>query len=424
MASSHYEQGKDYYEKGAYSKAVMHFSLSATEDGQKPALHAMMAYCHYELGHFAQALDCCKKAEERGEQLKHYGIAKLKTKISTGKKEAWRRWRSLFDDTQKNLLANTKPSKMSAADAALKAICGDSFAIQSVIARIKQIADCSATVLIRGETGTGKELVAKAIHAYSQSSGKPFVSVNCGAFVETLLESELFGHKKGAFTGAIRDKVGKMVDVGRGSFFLDEVGDMSMQMQVKLLRALQDRRVVRVGGTKEEYVHARFIAATNRNLEAMVESGEFREDLYYRLNVIPILIPPLRERKEDIPLLVGRLVALYAKKFKKQIPLTIEGDALEVLVNHTWPGNVRELENVVCRIIALIPKIKTSLNVEDVNDALLHHEDSWATFLENHKALLLDVLNHTGWNLYETARFLEVDLPTVQRALRVLQVDK
>jgi two-component system, NtrC family, response regulator PilR len=216
---------------------------------------------------------------------------------------------------------------------------------------VNRIAPTDSTVLITGESGTGKELIARAIHYNSLRADQAFVPINCGAFTETLLESELFGHLKGSFTNAIADRKGVFESADRGTLFLDEVGELSISTQVKLLRVLETRMFKPVGGTKETKVDVRFITATNRNLQQMVAEGQFREDLFYRLNVIPVELPPLRERKDDIPLLAGHFLARFAKRMNKQIT-GIDDAVIERLLAYSWPGNVRELENTIERAVA------------------------------------------------------------------------
>jgi len=227
-------------------------------------------------------------------------------------------------------------------------IVGNSPKMQEVFKQIGKVAESDATVLIRGESGTGKELVAKAIHHHSNRKNKPFIVVNCAAIPETLLESELFGHEKGAFTDAYARRIGKFEQAQDGTIFLDEIGDMSLNLQAKLLRILQEKTFSRVGGNETIVSNARVLAATNRNLEKLVETGEFREDLFYRLNVVTIWLPPLRERKEDIPLLADYFVAKYAEKYKKDVR-GVSKEVLELFLDYDWPGNVRELENAVAR---------------------------------------------------------------------------
>jgi two-component system response regulator PilR (NtrC family) len=232
-------------------------------------------------------------------------------------------------------------------------IIGRSSKMQEIFSIVQRIAKTTSTVLISGESGTGKELIARAIHYNSGRRGK-FVSINCGALPETLLESELFGHERGAFTGAIREKRGLFHEADRGTIFLDEIGETSTAMQIKLLRVLQDRLVRRVGSNTEQQVDVRVIAATNRDLTESIRSGTFREDLFYRINVIPIALPPLRQRRDDIPLLVEHFVA----KFSKNLGVNqkrISADAVRAIEKYHWPGNVRELENVIERMIALEP---------------------------------------------------------------------
>tara|TARA_B110001454_G_C12723220_1_gene435930 strand:+ start:12971 stop:14374 length:1404 start_codon:yes stop_codon:yes gene_type:complete len=234
----------------------------------------------------------------------------------------------------------------------LDSIVGKSPAINSVFELVKVVAPASASVLISGESGSGKELVARALHNASPRKNKPFIAINCTAIPEHLLESELFGHVKGSFTGAVSDKKGLFEEANHGTLFLDEIGDMSLQLQAKLLRVLQDRQIRAVGSNTHKDIDVRIIAATHRDLKIMAKDGKFREDLFYRLNVVPIRVPPLRERLEDIPMLVDSFI----KKFAIRNGSTVEGatpEAMSVLMAHPWPGNVRELENVIERAIVL-----------------------------------------------------------------------
>lgn len=233
-------------------------------------------------------------------------------------------------------------------------IVGKTKVMKNIFSLIKQVADSKLTVLIQGESGTGKELVAKAVHFNSSRKNKPFIDVNCAAIPDTLMESELFGHQKGAFTGAYERKLGRFELANGGTLFLDEIGDLSLSNQSKILRFLQERQFTTIGGSKPVMVDVRVIAATNKNLEKSMRDGSFRDDLYYRMNVFPIFIPPLRERKEDIPLLVNHFIRKSAQQGKDV--KGISHKALELLINYHWPGNVRELENVVERAVALCSK--------------------------------------------------------------------
>lgn len=228
-------------------------------------------------------------------------------------------------------------------------IIGQSGKMQDVFKMVEKVCDGDTTVLIRGESGTGKELIAQAIHQYSPRSEKPLIAMNCGAIPENLLESELFGYEKGAFTGADRTKIGKFEQAGKGTIFLDEIGDLSPSLQVKLLRVIQSKHFERVGGTESIPLGARIIAATHRNLEESLKKGDFREDLYYRINVFPIFLPPLRERREDIPDLVEHFMDSFGTDGKVEIT----AEAQQILKDYDWPGNVRELENVIERAVIL-----------------------------------------------------------------------
>ena len=231
-------------------------------------------------------------------------------------------------------------------------IIGSSGALGTVLSVVKKVAKSNATILVRGETGTGKELIAGAIHYNSLRSGRNFVKVNCAALQENLLESELFGHEKGAFTGADKQRVGRFEQADGGTLFLDEIGDMSANTKAKILRVLQEHEFERLGGTRTLKVDVRLIAATNRDLPTMVEAGTFREDLYYRLNVVAIEMPPLRERKEDVGALAGFFIKRFAGELKKKMD-GLDPDALKLLMRYHWPGNIRELENAIERAALL-----------------------------------------------------------------------
>jgi DNA-binding NtrC family response regulator len=240
-------------------------------------------------------------------------------------------------------------------------IIGKGKAIQDIFAKIKQIADSKTTVLITGESGTGKELIAKSIHYHSSRNNKPFIAINCAAIPDTLIESELFGHEKGAFTDASAKRAGQFELANEGTLFLDEIGDLSFATQTKILRVLQEKEFFRVGGTKTIKVDVRLIAATNKDLEKATREGKFREDLFYRINVIPIYLPPLRERKEDIQLLIDHFINKKSIDGRKR---RFSQEAIDIMLNYNWPGNIRELENVIERVVTLTPD--DLINVEDL----------------------------------------------------------
>jgi DNA-binding NtrC family response regulator len=294
----------------------------------------------------------------------------------------------------------------------LDELVGGSPAMRRVYEVIRQVATSTATVLITGESGTGKELVARAIHRQGPRADRPFVAVNCGALPSELLESELFGHERGAFTGAHAKKLGKFEVAHGGTLFLDEVGTLRLDLQPKLLRAIQSREVERLGGTRSTRVDVRFIAATNAELRQAVVEGRFREDLYYRLNVLPIAVPPLRDRREDIVLLARHFLAKYARQFGKPVTQISPG-ALTLLQQYQWPGNVRELENIIQRSVALSSDRMVQLDDIPFDLALGPGRNTWddrLTFREARqefeRQLILRALDRAGGNQTEAARRL------------------
>jgi two-component system response regulator PilR (NtrC family) len=307
-------------------------------------------------------------------------------------------------------------------------IIGKSPAISQIFDMIKAVADTESTVLITGKSGTGKELVAKALHFNSKRNNKPFIPVNCGAISDNLIESELFGHKKGAFTGAVSDKEGFMKAAEGGSLFLDEISDMPLQLQVKLLRAIQEKEFTPVGTTTALPVNIRFIASTNKDLQEQVEKGDFREDLFYRLNVIDIHLPSLKEREEDIPLLADHFVDKYRKQMNKGIK-GISNEALRALVGHDWKGEVRELENVIER--AVIFCNEDFINPKDLPstfqaDGGLADFSATGSLDESVKRFEKDIIMHAletnDYNKEKTAEALQVGLSTLYRKMKELNI--
>ena len=276
-------------------------------------------------------------------------------------------------------------------------IIGNSPALEFVLAEVERVAPTDSTVLVLGETGTGKELIARAIHNISARCGRPFVKLNCSAIPFDLLESELFGHEKGAFTGAVAQKIGRFEMADTGTLFLDEIGDLPLALQPKLLRVLQEQEFERLGSGQTHRIDVRLVAATHRDLAEMVARKEFRSDLYYRLNVFPVVLPPLRERREDIPQLATHFVEIFARRMGKRID-RIPQDILDAFVSYSWPGNVRELQNLIERAV-----IRS-------NNGVLHNPipdkhpvtvtpltPSENTFTDSTRALILHALNATGW---------------------------
>jgi len=303
--------------------------------------------------------------------------------------------------------------------------------IKDLFRLVKDVAGTNTTVLIRGESGVGKELIANAIHYNSLRIKHPFIKINCGVLAEGLLESELFGHVKGAFTGAIKDKIGRFEMANGGTLFLDEIGDISLNMQLKLLRVLQEGEFERVGGTETLRVDVRIIAATNKNLEHAMDDGLFRQDLYYRLNVIPILVPPLRERKEDIKYLVYHFVEKFNKIYARQIE-TIEPKALELMENYSFPGNIRELENLIERILVLSKD--TAISLKDLPDYILgstpktDREMDLSQGLTNltedfEKMVILKALKENDYNKQQTAKILNINRTTFMSKLKKYDIN-
>jgi len=311
-------------------------------------------------------------------------------------------------------------------------IIGNSFPMQKVFELIEKVADTNATALVTGESGVGKELVARAIHFNSSRRDSPLVVVNCGAIPETLLESELFGYEKGAFTGAANTRLGRFEIANGGSIFLDEIGDMSVNLQVKLLRVLQERSFERIGGSKTITVDLRIIAATNRSLEDLVKQGKFREDLYYRLNVVPIHIPPLRERRQDIPLLLN----YFLEQSNRLNNANIEGfteEAIRALLDYQYPGNVRELQNIVERMAVL--KRSGYIDLEDLPEKLyaaesieeaapLNMERGYDTLVtEFEKTLISKALQETQGVKSKAAQVLSINRTTLIEKMKRLGID-
>lgn len=297
-------------------------------------------------------------------------------------------------------------------------IVGRSAAIRALQEKIEKVASTPARVLITGENGTGKELVARALHRGSPRASKPFVEVNCAAIPGELIESELFGHVKGSFTGAISDRAGKFEQANRGTLFLDEIGDMSLAAQAKVLRVLEDNVLTRIGGSKPISVDVRVIAATNKNIELEIGSGRFREDLYYRLNVVPIHVPPLRERRDDIPVLADYFMSLLTAR-EGIIPRTLGRDAMERLNTLDWPGNVRELRNTVERLLILssgseigardVDRLGGQRTLDDTGLTSLSQCKTFEEFKDAaERAFLLAKLREFEWNVSETARAVEM----------------
>jgi DNA-binding NtrC family response regulator len=316
----------------------------------------------------------------------------------------------------------------------IKNLIGVSEPMKEIYSLIQKVADTDSTVLILGESGTGKELVARAIHYNSRRADRPLIPVNCGAIPEELLESELFGHVKGAFTGAVATRPGRFEMADGGTIFLDEIGDMSPRLQVKLLRVLQERKFEPVGSTRTREVDVRIITATNKNLERAVRENHFREDLFYRLNVIPIRIPPLRERPSDIALLVDHFLTLFSKENQRSKP-KIRDEVMEIFLKYSWPGNVRELENLMERLVIL--KREGEIARKDLPERFGEVHAHMTTVVQIPEGglsfkkvvndfedkLILKALERTGWNKNRAATLLQLNRTTLVEKIKKRQLE-
>jgi two-component system, NtrC family, response regulator HydG len=312
-------------------------------------------------------------------------------------------------------------------------IIGSSGALEKVLGIVRKVAKSNTTVLVRGETGTGKELIAGAVHHNSHRAARNFIKVNCAALQENLLESELFGHEKGAFTGADKQRIGRFEQADGGTLFLDEIGDMSPNTQAKILRVLQEHEFERLGGTRTIKVDVRLIAATNRELPAMVAAGTFREDLYYRLNVVTIDMPPLRERKEDVQALAGFFIRRFAGELKKKIE-GLEPEALKLLMRYNWPGNIRELENAIERAMLLADGLHISvedLRLGDQASAGTSRETSSIIKIpptgipleEIEKLALVEALKMSNWVQKDAAELLAISPRVMNYKIKTLGIE-
>ena len=340
-------------------------------------------------------------------------------KKSSELKEAYERLKSLYEELKRERKKTKTLKKALEERFGLENIVGKNHKMQAIYDLIEDISQSDSTVLIQGESGTGKELIARAIHVLSPRKERPFVVANCSAYAQTLLESELFGHEKGAFTGAIRRKKGRFELADGGSIFLDEIGEIPPTTQLVLLRVLQEKKFERVGGEDTIKVDVRVIAATNRNLAQDMMSGRFREDLYYRLNVIPVMVPPLRERKDDIPLLVKHFLEVYSTASSKAIRGFSE-EVMQIFLDYDWPGNVRELQNVVehAVILAKGEMIRQIDLPHSLKETFPRTYADISSLKDTEKNLILKVLKETDGNKYQAAKRLGITRSTLYGKLR------
>ena len=314
---------------------------------------------------------------------------------------------------------------------------GTSMSMLHLSEQIRMVAPTNASVLITGENGTGKELVARSVHFHSQRRDKPFIEINCAAIPEELIESELFGHERGAFTGAVAQKKGKFDLADGGTLFLDEIGDMSLKTQAKVLRILQEKKFERVGGTRTLEVDVRIVAATNKLLEEEIKNGSFREDLFYRLNVVPFKVPPLRERREDVPVLTGYFLDAFCRREGRELKLIVP-EAMEALKRYDWPGNVRELKNIVERLVIMTPGGTVTLNhlpdyfgIESSDretgggklDGVLELSSLREAREEFEREFIIQKLEENDWNVSRTAEAIELERSNLHRKIKSYGID-
>ena len=314
---------------------------------------------------------------------------------------------------------------------------GTSMSMLHLGEQIRMVAPTNASVLITGENGTGKELVARSVHFHSQRRDKPFIEINCAAIPEELIESELFGHERGAFTGAVAQKKGKFDLADGGTLFLDEIGDMSLKTQAKVLRILQEKKFERVGGTRTLEVDVRIVAATNKLLEEEIKNGSFREDLFYRLNVVPFKVPPLRERREDVPILTGYFLDAFCRREGRELKLIVP-EAMEALKRYDWPGNVRELKNIVERLVIMTPGGTVTLNhlpdyfgIESSDretgggklDGVLELSSLREAREEFEREFIIQKLEENDWNVSRTAEAIELERSNLHRKIKSYGID-
>lgn len=325
------------------------------------------------------------------------------------------------------IISNAKSSAGLSSGSEFKEIIGNGESMRDVLDNVNLVGSSDISVLILGESGTGKELIAQSIHRVSSRKQKPFVAVNCAALPANLIESELFGHEKGAFTGATDKRIGKFEQGNEGTVFLDEIGELPIDMQVKLLRVLQEKEVELVGGRTKK-VNVRIIAATNRNLEEEIAKGKFRLDLYYRINIFPITLPPLRERKEDIIALANHFAKVYSRKENKVIT-GVADNVIKAMLNYDWPGNIRELENLMARSVLLTngPIINTMKLPGQSSPNMAGHDGRIKTMIENERDHILSALERCSWKIYGqggAAELLELNPSTLNSRMKKLGIEK
>lgn len=429
---SHANLGDIYFKDGNYDAAIKSYDYAikvATDNKRKSNLYNDLGFSYFQKGLMNDAIECFKKSiilnPENKNSLYNLGIIYVKNGMQDKVKVDFKEF--LKHDTGVEILFNISKSIMNIAKQESETLSfmdfiGESLPIKKVKDVIIKAAETDSTIFIHGENGTGKELVARAIHKLSRRSDNPFIVVNCGALPETLLESELFGYEKGAFTGAVKTRQGRFEIADGGTIFLDEIGDITPAMQVKLLRFIQYREFERVGGNETIKVDVRLITATNKDIKEMVKKGIFREDLFYRLYVLPISLPPLRDRGEDIVLLARYFLKVFAKKYNKKFS-SFSLDTMKIILKYNWPGNVRQLENVIERIVTLYDDIE--VKISHLPDELLSAEKITVNNKNISENLdIVEVLRSVNYDHKKAAKKLKMTKEYLQEKINEIDLNE
>jgi len=423
--------GDIFFKEDNYDEAIKHYQKainSSKDDFRKSYLYNDLGLCFFRKGLIEEAINIFKKAiilnSDNQDAIHNLGLIYVRSGMQDKVKDDYKEF--LKNERGVDIVFSLSRSIMNVAKKEMLGeinmdFIGESDKMKKIKEIIIKAANADTTVLIQGENGTGKELVARAIHQLSKRAEKPFIVVNCGALPETLLESELFGYEKGAFTGAVNAKSGRFELADKGTIFLDEIGDITQAMQVKLLRFVQQKEFERVGGTETKKVDIRIIAATNKDIKKLVESGQFREDLYYRLYVLPVFMPPLRERGKDVLILARYFIKKFNEKYEKNFN-SFSDDALEAFYKYSWPGNVRQLENVIERIMTLYDDEQVRL--EHLPEEIVKNDIKKIASNESEKEKIIEVLKSVNYSKTKAAKSLGISRVALWKKMNKLGLNQ